>query len=190
MDSCSLLVLSLSLLTLSYQFLAIKSDEALIQNLCHKTPEPVLCADCLHGDPSGKAADARRAALITVRCAEYDAEQVYNFTFNLWQNTPKSNAALYNILDTCSSQFLVAHDSFRGATVALEDQGWRNWRGTAIYELTTQVTPYLNRCLDLFKKQPQLPLPNTILVGTNAVNQGIAISLGILKNIPDKLIHS
>jgi hypothetical protein len=63
-------------------------------------------------------------------------------------------------------------------------------RGTAIYELTTQVTPYLNRCLDLFKKQPQLPLPNTILVGTNAVNQGIAISLGILKNIPGKLIHS
>ncbi|KAG6755248.1 hypothetical protein POTOM_041066 [Populus tomentosa] len=134
MDSCSLLVLSLSLLTLSYQFLGIKSDEALIRNLCHKTPEPVL--------------------------------------------------------DTCSSQFLVAHDSFRGATVALEDQGWRNWRGTAIYELTTQVTPYLNRCLDLFKKQPELPLPNTILVGTNAVNQGIAISLGILKNIPDRLTHS
>jgi len=128
MDSCSLLVLSPSLLTLSYQFLAIKSDEALIQNLCHKTPEPVLCADCLHGDPSGKAADARRVALITVRCAECDAEQVYNFTFNLWQNTPKLNAALYNILDTCSSQFLVAHDSFRGATVALEDQGRRNWR--------------------------------------------------------------
>ncbi|KAL9346091.1 hypothetical protein Peur_060944 [Populus x canadensis] len=123
-----------------------KSDEALIQNLCHKTPEPVLCADCLHGDPSGKAADARRVALITVRCAECDAEQI------------------------------------RGGGIGV--------RGTAIYELTTQVTPYLNRCLDLFKKQPQLPLPNTILVGTNAVNQGIAISLGILENIPDKLIHS
>ncbi|KAJ6886790.1 hypothetical protein NC651_027215 [Populus alba x Populus x berolinensis] len=80
---------------------------------------------------------------------------------------------------TSSSQFLVAHDSFRGATVPLKIRGG-----------VTGVTPYLNRCLDLFKKQPELPLPNTILVGTNAVNQGIAIILGILKNIPDRLTHS
>uniref|UniRef100_A0A6N2MFI2 Pectinesterase inhibitor domain-containing protein n=1 Tax=Salix viminalis TaxID=40686 RepID=A0A6N2MFI2_SALVM len=172
MDSCRLLALTLFLFTLSYQFLVIKSDEALIQNLCHKTPEPVLCADCLHLDPGSKDADGRGVALITVRCAESDAEQVYNFTFNLWQKTPKSDVALYNTLDTCSIQFLVAHDSFRGAT------------------LTSQVSPYLNRCLELFKKQPQLPLPNTILIGTEAVNQGIAVSLGILKNIPDKLTLS
>ncbi|KAB5534590.1 hypothetical protein DKX38_017676 [Salix brachista] len=189
MNSCGLLALTLFLFTLSYQILVIKSDEALIQNLCHKTPEPVLCADCLHLDPGSKDADGRGVALITVRCAESDAEQVYNFTFNLWQKTPKSDVALYNTLDTCSIQFLVAHDSFRGATVALE-KGVLNWRGAAMDQLTSQVSPYLNRCLDLFKKQPQLPLPNTILIGTEAVNQGIAISLGILKNIPDKLTLS
>ncbi|CAK7327734.1 unnamed protein product [Dovyalis caffra] len=184
MASHSLLVLTLYLLSLSYQFHVIKSDEALIQNLCHKTEEPVLCTDCLHRDPTSKTADGRGIALITVYCAEYDAQLVYNFTFNLWQNTPKSDP-MYDTLDTCSIQFLMAHDNFRGATVAIRE-GNINWRSIAMDQLTSQVSPFVNRCLDLFKKSPKLPLPSQILAGTIAVNQGIAISMGVLKSISDK----
>ncbi|KAJ4829290.1 hypothetical protein Tsubulata_000985 [Turnera subulata] len=169
-------------LILSCQFLVTKSDEALIQKLCHATDQPEVCTTCVHRDPGSATADGKGIAVQTVHCAEYDAEILFNFTFNLWQNTPKQDPS-YDTLQICTEQFLLAHDSFRGATVAIQ-AGGLNWRSVALNEINSQVVPFLNRCLDLYKKNPQLPLPDRILAGTQIVSQDISIIVGIVNVLP------
>ncbi|EEF39125.1 C, putative [Ricinus communis] len=183
MASDSLKLVPLFLLTFfSCQLLIAKGCDALIQTLCSKTEEPVLCKDCFNRNPESKTADAKGLVLISIQCGEYDAELLHNYTFNLWENTPESKTELKQVLDTCSSQTLLGHDSFRGATVAVEE-GVFDWRGYAIDQITREVAPFLNRCLEVFKEHPQLAVPQYILAGTVSVNQDIAIILGILKNI-------
>ncbi|TYH46642.1 hypothetical protein ES332_D11G352900v1 [Gossypium tomentosum] len=71
-------------LTFTLQPFHVLSDEAMIINVCDKTPDLSLCQTCLNSDPKSKTADFRGLAMISITCGTRDADKLYNDTYNLF----------------------------------------------------------------------------------------------------------
>ncbi|KAB1216571.1 Cell wall / vacuolar inhibitor of fructosidase 2 [Morella rubra] len=178
-SSVFLSVLCMIFILFCQPFPPAKSDENLIESLCSKTEEPVICSDCLNSDPTSKAADAHALGLIAVRCAEYDATQLYEVVSNLSLNI-SGGTPFKTVLDGCSEKMLEAKDDFTGVLRSAEAMDYSTAKGI----ITDQIQPLANWCLDQFDKLPDLlPVPSMVLAGTEAVNQDCKILLGMLDNI-------
>ncbi|MBA0860801.1 hypothetical protein Goshw_021384 [Gossypium schwendimanii] len=100
-------------LTFTLQPFHVLSDEAMIINVCDKTPDPSLCQTCLNSDPKSKTADFRGLAMISITCGTRDADKLYKNTYNLYTST--NDTALHNLLDNCWTRFIGARDGIDGA---------------------------------------------------------------------------
>ncbi|PPD74837.1 hypothetical protein GOBAR_DD28238 [Gossypium barbadense] len=106
-------------LTFTLQPFHVLSDEAMIINVCNKTPDPSLCQTCLNSDPKSKTADVRGLAMISITCGTRDADKIYNDTYNLYTST--NDTALHNLLDNCWTRFIGARDGISGTGRVLRD---------------------------------------------------------------------
>ncbi|KAH1083978.1 hypothetical protein J1N35_023739 [Gossypium stocksii] len=171
-----LFTMSFITLTFTLQPFHVLSDEAMIINVCDKTPDPSLCQTCLNSDPKSKIADVRGLAMISITCGTRDADKLYNDTYNLYTST--NDTALHNLLDNCWTRFIGARDGIDGAGRVLRDQGSDATKLT----ITRNVIPMITFCSDLFKKNPEVAVPKYIIDETNVVSTDCQIILGILNN--------
>lgn len=152
------------------------SDEAMIINVCSKTPNPSLCETCLHSDPKSATADVKGLATISITCGTRDADKLYTDTDNLYTNT--KDPALHNLLDNCWWRFLGARDNIDSAGRMLSDKG----SDAAKLAITRDAMPMITYCSDLFKKSPTVAVPKNIIDEMNVVSTDCQIILGILSN--------
>ncbi|GAV64015.1 PMEI domain-containing protein [Cephalotus follicularis] len=179
MASNSSFLLILSLLTFSYKaFLLVESNDTLIHNLCNKTPEPVICLQCLHSDPTSKTADAKGLAVIAINCGEFDTTILFNDSFNLYENTSDTDQPLKTMLEQCSENIVQARDSYHGLVVAVQDDAF----DVAKASVNNDIIAYVQICTDQFNKYPTVPQPPRILAGIEIVNVDCQIILGILSS--------
>ncbi|MBA0771105.1 hypothetical protein Gotri_019626 [Gossypium trilobum] len=154
----------------------VMSDEAMIINVCSKTPNPSLCETCLHSDPKSATADVKGLATISITCGTRDADKLYTDTDNLYMNT--KDPALHNLLDNCWWRFLGARDNIDSAGRMLSDKG----SDAAKLAITRDAMPMITYCSDLFKKSPTVAVPKNIIDEMNVVSTDCQIILGILSN--------
>ncbi|MBA0687551.1 hypothetical protein Goshw_027849 [Gossypium schwendimanii] len=178
MANFRLCLFTLPLITLTFilQPFHVMSDEAMIINVCSKTPNPSLCQTCLHSDPKSATADVKGLATISITCGTRDADKLYTDTDNLYTNT--KDPALHNLLDNCWWRFLGARDNIDSAGRMLSDKG----SDAAKLAITRDAMPMITYCSDLFKKSPTVAVPKNIIDEMNVVSTDCQIILGILSN--------
>ncbi|KAL1145924.1 hypothetical protein V6Z11_A11G334100 [Gossypium hirsutum] len=163
MANFRLCLFTLSLITLPFilQPFNVMSDEAMIINICSKTPNPT---------------DVKGLATISITCGTRDADELYTDTDNLYTNT--KDPALHNLLDNCWWRFLGARDNIDSAGRMLSDKG----SDAAKLAITRYAMPMITCCSDLCKKSPTVAVPKNIIDEMNVVSNDCQIILEILSN--------
>lgn len=176
-----LITLSIMITFLSQSFVPVQPSEDLITKLCSKTEEPVICRDCLNSEAkSGDKADSHALAIAAVNCAQTDTSYMYRDVFRLYNETPENNTKLKSFLNECSWRTMDACMLF---DAVLRYAAASDYDSAKII-VTENVVPQVSFCLKQFDDEAtSIPVPEQVLAGTVAVNQGCKIVLEIMNII-------
>ncbi|KAF7822681.1 pectinesterase inhibitor-like [Senna tora] len=160
----------------------VKSEDSLIDKLCSKTQEPVLCKDCLRADPTSNSTDERGLALIAIGCAEKDTTLFHDDTFSLLQN---ATGKLKEILNDCAQNSFLAKEDFPPVARYVREGDYNTAKDVIAHE----IIPFVIDCLKTFDKTPELPVPQRVLAGTVASNQTCTNAVQILSSVTSTRPH-
>lgn len=124
-----------------------KSDDSLINTLCSKTEEPVICKECMQADPSSKSKNGQGLALIAISCAERDTTLMHEYTHNLLQN---STGQLKGIIDDCTQHSSLAKQEFKPVAGYVQNGRY----DSAIDVIEEEIIPSVMYCLTKFQNCP------------------------------------